>query len=102
MRGPVSDAVEQGSQPVLIGFGKIPQHKPRHSILMAGVPYSKPYTRILCPEMRLDGAQAIVASMTPALFQAHFSGGEIQFIVKYCDLVQRNFVKPCCFTHRLA
>ena len=101
MRRASAESRQQGRQPILISLGEVSEHKAGHRILMAWMANAKPHAAIVGSQMGMDRAKAVMACMPTALFEPQFPWGEIQFIVKHGDLIQRDLVKPNRLAHRL-
>ncbi len=65
---------------------------------MTGVADAQTDAAILGPDVLVDRAQAIVARVAAALFDAQLAGGKVQFVVKDDDVLRFQLV----IAHRLA
>ena len=61
--GIVGDGVEQGLQPVLIGFGEVAQHMRVDAVLVAGMTDADPEPLVVLAAMGVDGFETVVTAI---------------------------------------
>ena len=102
MADPVADTAQHVLNPIFSGLGKIMQHIGRHFVLMSGMADPHPNPRVICTNVAVQRAQAIMTRMPATLLVAKFGGGQIDLVVKDRDVLGGQLVEAHSFAHGLA
>jgi hypothetical protein len=98
-RGGAGDGVEHIDEPGLVGFSEVTEHPVVDQLFRSGVADAKADADIVVAEVRGDGAQAVMAGIAAAGFDAQFGRSEVQLVVQHDDVGERDFMERGCFLH---
>ena len=91
-----------GVQPVGIGLGEIMQHIICDRVFVARMTDAKTHTAVAFADMAMDRPQAVVPGMATSHFDAQFTGGKVQLVMKHHNIGGESFMKCHGRLNRLA
>ena len=87
------DGVEQIMRPCPLGLGKVGQHPAGHLGLIAWMTDPDAPAPKIAVQVRLDGAQPVIAGVTAAVLKPELAGRQIELIMKDSEGVRPQLVK---------